>query len=74
MEENFFALGGHSLLGAQLVARVRQTFGIEMPLRVLFEAPTVVGLSAEIEQLLLAKLEAMSEDEVQQILNSAKLA
>ena len=56
-------------MGAQLVARVRDTFGIEMPLRVVFEAPSVAELSAEIERLLVAKLEAMSEKEAQRILD-----
>jgi amino acid adenylation domain-containing protein len=70
VEENFFALGGHSLMGAQLVARLRDTFGIEMPLRVIFEAPSVAELSSEIDRLLVAKVEAMSEKEVQSLLNS----
>jgi len=70
VEENFFSLGGHSLLGAQLVARLRDTFGIEMPLRVIFEAPSVAELSSEIDRLLVAKVEAMSEKEVQRLLNS----
>ena len=52
VNDNFFSLGGHSLLGAQLIARVRDTFGIEMPLRAIFEAPSVVELSAEIDRLL----------------------
>ena len=67
---NFFELGGHSLLGTQLIARVRETFDINLPLRVLFEAPTVIELAAEIESLLVAKLETLSEAEVQQQLAS----
>jgi amino acid adenylation domain-containing protein len=50
-DENFFLLGGHSLLGAQLVARLREIFGVEIKLRSLFEAPSVSALSAEVERL-----------------------
>ncbi len=68
MEDNFFLLGGHSLLGTQLIARVRDAFGIELTLRTLFDAPTVARLSAQVEMLLVAKLEAMSEAEAQRLL------
>lgn len=50
-DDNFFMLGGHSLLGAQLIARVRKDFGVQIALRTLFAAPTVAELSAEIERL-----------------------
>jgi amino acid adenylation domain-containing protein len=70
LEENFFSLGGHSLLGAQLVARLRDIFRIEVPLRVIFEAPSVAELSSEIDRLLVAKVQAMSEIEVNRLLNS----
>jgi amino acid adenylation domain-containing protein len=73
-EDNFFLLGGHSLMGAQLVAKVRDAFNVELSLRSLFDAPTVAELSAKIETALLAKLEAMSEDEAQRILEAASPA
>jgi amino acid adenylation domain-containing protein len=52
VNDNFFFLGGHSLLGTQLIARARDSFGIELPLRTVFDSPTASQLSAEIERML----------------------
>jgi amino acid adenylation domain-containing protein len=57
VNDNFFLLGGHSLLGTQLISRISESFGINLPLLTLFDHPTVAGMSAEIERLILDKIE-----------------
>jgi amino acid adenylation domain-containing protein len=58
VNDNFFLLGGHSLLGTQLIARISETFGVELTLLKLFDHPTVAEMSSEIEDLILAKVES----------------
>jgi acyl carrier protein len=52
IHDNFFELGGHSLLGTQVISRIRHVMNIQIPLRLLFETPTVSGMSAMIETLM----------------------
>jgi len=64
MDDDFFYLGAHSLLGAQIIGRVRNVFGTELKLLDVFDAPTVAELSTKIELALTRQLSAMTEAEV----------
>ncbi len=68
-EDDFFMVGGHSMLGAQLVARIRDAFGVKLTLRQLFSAPTVASLSAEV-----ARLAEAASGERQRIIVGSPLA
>jgi amino acid adenylation domain-containing protein len=72
VNENFFLIGGHSLLGTQLIARVRDAFGVDLSLRSIFDSPAPAQLAREIEHLMVARLDAMSAEEIQRLLHQAR--
>ncbi|WP_147470322.1 non-ribosomal peptide synthetase, partial [Corallococcus sp. AB049A] len=70
VEDDFFALGGQSILAAQVMARVRERFEVSLSVRVLFESPVLAALAARIEEALMADIDALSDEEVAQALAS----
>ena len=57
-KDNFFLLGGHSLLGTQLITKIKENFDVELSLLSLFDHPTLEEMSVEVENLILAKIGA----------------
>jgi acyl carrier protein len=70
MYDNFFELGGHSLLAAQLISRVREAFQVDVPLRRVFENPTVAGLALTVIQ---SQADHMDSHEMEQLLSELEL-
>jgi acyl carrier protein len=69
INDNFFLLGGNSLLGTQVIAQLRSNFDVDLTLLSLFDHPTVAGIAVAVEQSINDKLENMSEEEAQRLLD-----
>ncbi|WFE35336.1 amino acid adenylation domain-containing protein [Micromonospora sp. WMMD975] len=66
--DDFFALGGNSLRGMRAMARIRAEVDVELPMRALFGSPVVANLAAQIEALIAAELDGLSDTEVAALL------
>ncbi len=67
IHDNFFEMGGNSLIGIQLLSQIRKLFQIELPLRYLFAAPTVAEFALAIEEAIVAELEELTEEEAKKL-------
>jgi acyl carrier protein len=76
IQTNFFDLGGHSLLATRVVTRISEAFGIRLPLRALFDSPTIAGVAAQVASVseIVKKLAHLSDDDTRSLLAADKRA
>ena len=70
INDSFAQLGGHSLLAVRIVADLRRTFQIDLPVRALFDAPTVAELSRYIKDHIAAEIEALTDEEARRLVSN----
>jgi acyl carrier protein len=63
IDDNFFALGGDSLVATQVMARVQATFQVALPLKTIFREPTIAAQALAIEEMLMNEIEGLTEEE-----------
>jgi amino acid adenylation domain-containing protein len=69
--DNFLDLGGHSLLAIRVLGKISKTFGVRLPLRTLFDAPTIEALGQRVDdETRLAALESMTDEEAERLLGA----
>ncbi|MEM8677561.1 MAG: SDR family oxidoreductase [Cyanobacteria bacterium P01_G01_bin.67] len=69
IHDSFFDLGGNSLIGTQMISQLRQDFNVEIPISILFEAPTVAELALTLEKIIIEKLESLTEEEAEELVS-----
>ncbi|MCZ0987153.1 phosphopantetheine-binding protein [Streptomyces diastatochromogenes] len=62
--QGFFRIGGNSVKAARVIARIQEEFDVELPLRAVFERPTVQGLATAVEEAVRAEIESLTEAEL----------
>jgi acyl carrier protein len=72
--DDFFALGGHSLLVMRLTSGLEAAFGVQFPIRAVFDKPTLEAMAADIERRVSAQIAAMSESEAEQLAQSEQIS
>ncbi|HZF07811.1 MAG TPA: non-ribosomal peptide synthetase [Thermoanaerobaculia bacterium] len=70
VRDDFFAVGGHSLMATRLLMRVRRAFGVEVPLRDFLDGPTIEGLAEKIDEALLAAADPARIEEILRALDA----
>jgi acyl transferase domain-containing protein len=68
--DNFFELGGHSLMAAKFIVRLREALLLEIPVKSIFESPTIAGVAEVAEQLFVEKIEQLSDEEAERLMSS----